>query len=72
MPLPLEWSSGFHAVEPVVIFGSDGFRPKAWVDLNGAVVGYIASTGLDAEIARLVLDIRVCASFRSTFHRPTR
>ena len=36
-----------------MIFGSDGFRPKGWSDLDGAVVGYIASTGLDAEIPRL-------------------
>ena len=56
IPLPLEWSSGFHAVELVVIYGSDGFRPKAWRDLDGAVVAYIASTGLDAEVARLALE----------------
>jgi membrane-bound lytic murein transglycosylase F len=52
-PMPLAWTAGFHAVEPVVIFGSDGFRPKSWSDLKRAVVAYIASTGLDAEIARL-------------------
>jgi membrane-bound lytic murein transglycosylase F len=52
-PMPLDWTAGFHAVEPVVIFGSDGFRPKGWSDLKGAVVGYIASTGLDAEVPRL-------------------
>jgi peptidoglycan lytic transglycosylase F len=51
--MPLAWTAGFYTVEPVVIFGSDGFRPKSWTDLNGAVVSYIASTGLDAEIPRL-------------------
>ena len=52
-PMPLSWTAGIHPVEPVVIFGSDGFRPKGWNDLKGAVVGYIASSGLDTDIARL-------------------
>lgn len=55
-PMPLAWTQGFHAVEPVVIFGSDGFRPRNWNDLKGAVVGFIASTGLDAEIPRLAIE----------------
>ena len=52
-PLPLAWTSGFHEVEPVVIGASDGFKPKSFGDLRGAVIGYIAATGLDAEVARL-------------------
>ncbi len=54
--MPLAWTAGFHAVEPVVIFGSDGYRPKRWSDLEGAVVSYIPSTGLDADIARLAIE----------------
>lgn len=52
-PLSLAWTRGFHEVEPVLISASDGFRPKRWSDLRGAVIGYIAATGLDAEIANL-------------------
>ena len=62
--LPIAWTRGFHEVEPVVIHASDGFRPKAWSDLKGAVVGYIASTGLDADVARLAekyADVRFMA-----------
>jgi len=64
MPLALAWTSGFHEVEPVIISASDGFRPKGWSDLRGAVVGYIAATGLDAEVAQLAArhpDIRFMA-----------
>ena len=36
-----------------MIFASDGFRPKGWNDLKGAVVGYIAATGIEAKSPRL-------------------
>ena len=63
-PFPLAWTHGFHQVEPVVITTSDGFRPKGFADLRGAVVGYIAATGLDAEVAQLAArypDVRFMA-----------
>jgi peptidoglycan lytic transglycosylase F len=51
----LAWSTGYHAVEPVLIYNVDGFRPKRWSDLNGATVAYPAHTGLDAPLASVRL-----------------
>lgn len=48
--LPLAWSAGFHAVEPVVIYQRDGFRPRAWRDLAGTAIAYLPATGFDAGI----------------------
>ena len=45
------WTSGYHTVEPVLIFNSDGFKPQRWDDLAGASVAYAGRTGLDAELA---------------------
>ena len=36
--LPAE---GGFAVEPVLIYTTDGFKPKDWNDLAGATVGYV-------------------------------
>ena len=52
-PMPLAWTAGFHAVDTVVIHSTSGYRPKGWADLVGAKVAYLASTGLDDEVARL-------------------
>jgi peptidoglycan lytic transglycosylase F len=45
------WSRGYHAVEPVLIYNVDGFRPKRFEDLDKAVVAYAAHTGLAAQLA---------------------
>jgi len=47
----LAWSTGYHTVEPVLIYNQDGFRPRRWSDLDGASVAYQAHTGLDAQLA---------------------
>ena len=52
-PMPLVWTAGFHAVEPVVIHGAGASRPRSFNDLKGAKVAYLPSTGLDAEVPRL-------------------
>ena len=49
----LAWSSGYHAVEPVLIFNADGFRPRRWGDLDTAVVAYPAHTGMDKQLAAI-------------------
>src|SRR5512144_1888612 len=33
---PVLWTSGYFAVEPVVIYSADGFRPRSFADLAGA------------------------------------
>jgi peptidoglycan lytic transglycosylase F len=50
-PPDVLWSAGTHAVEPVLIYNRDGFRPKSFADLEGAVVAYPEGTGLDAQLA---------------------
>jgi membrane-bound lytic murein transglycosylase F len=52
---PLAWSSGYHAVEPVLIYNVDGYRPRRWSDVAGATVAYPAHTGLDAPLAAVRL-----------------
>ena len=51
----LAWSTGYHAVEPVLIYNVDGFRPRRWNDLSDATVAYPAHTGLDAPLAAVRL-----------------
>lgn len=50
------WTSGFHAVEPVLIYTTDGFRPKDWKDLAGASVGYVEGTGIEMSLAKIRKD----------------
>lgn len=47
------WSSGYHSVEPVLIYNADGFRPRRWADLDNAIVAYPAHTGMDKPIAAI-------------------
>ena len=49
----VQWTVGVFAVEPVVIYNSEGFRPVSWVDLEGETVAYIDGSGLDPEIDAL-------------------
>ena len=50
-PRPVLWTNGYHAVEPVVIYSSDGFKPKSWKDLDGASVAYVEGTGIEEQLA---------------------
>ena len=47
------WTSGYHHVDPVLIYNADGFRPSGWKDLQGERVTYIEHTGLDDQLAKL-------------------
>ena len=50
-PPPVLWTSGYYAVEPVLIYNADGFKPKNWNDLAGANVAYLENTGVEAPLA---------------------
>jgi membrane-bound lytic murein transglycosylase F len=50
---PPTWSTGYHTVEPVLIYNADGYRPRRWNDLDHATVAYPAHTGLDAQVAAI-------------------
>jgi membrane-bound lytic murein transglycosylase F len=45
------WTGGTYAVEPVLIYNRDGFKPASFADLEGATVAYPEGTGLDAQLA---------------------
>lgn len=44
------WSSGYHAVEPVLIYNVDEFHPRRFADLDNAIVAYPAHTGMDKQL----------------------
>ena len=52
---PLAWSTGYHPVEPIVIYNVDRPRPRGWADLAGKTVAYPAKTGFDAQLAAIRL-----------------
>jgi membrane-bound lytic murein transglycosylase F len=47
------WTSGFYAVEPVLIYTTDSFKPKDWKDLGGASVAYVEGTGIESSLAKI-------------------
>ena len=49
-PRPVLWTNGYYAVEPVLIYGKGGFKPKSWRDLAGAEVGYVEATGIVEQL----------------------
>ena len=49
------WSTGYHPVDPVLIYNVDGFRPRRWDDLDKATVAYPAHTGMEAQLAAVRL-----------------
>ena len=52
----LLYSNGYYAIEPVLVYNSDGFRPESWTDLIGETVGLVAGTGLEATLAKVRSD----------------
>jgi membrane-bound lytic murein transglycosylase F len=46
----VRWSTGYYAIEPLLICNSDGYKPAGWADLAGEVVAYIDGTGLEPEV----------------------
>ncbi len=52
----LLYSNGYYAIEPVLVYNRDGFRPESWTDLIGETVGVVAGTGLEATLAKVRSD----------------
>src|SRR5271166_5217557 len=57
-PQALLYTRGYYAIEPVLVYNTDGFRPESWDDLSGEVVGIVAGTGLLAKIRTDHPDVR--------------
>ncbi len=49
----LLYSVPYHAVEPVVIYNSETYRPASWVDLAGAKVAFLDGAGLAAALDKV-------------------
>jgi membrane-bound lytic murein transglycosylase F len=50
------YSSSYHAVEPVMIYNIDGFKPESWRDLDGESVGVLEGGGLASALSKLRAD----------------
>ena len=49
----LLYSNGYYAIEPVLVYNSEGFKPESWADLTGETVGIVEGTGLEATLAKV-------------------
>jgi membrane-bound lytic murein transglycosylase F len=45
------WTAGYRAVEPLLIYNAEGFKPAGWKDLAGQTVVYPDASSLEREIA---------------------
>lgn len=52
----LIYSAGYYAVEPVLIYNLDSFKPESWSDLAGETVAMLEGTGLATALARIRTD----------------
>ncbi|MGH8713451.1 MAG: membrane-bound lytic murein transglycosylase MltF [Casimicrobiaceae bacterium] len=52
----LLYSSGYYAVEPVLIYNTDGFKPESWQDLAGESVGVLDGGGLVTALVKVRAD----------------
>ncbi|MEO8741520.1 MAG: membrane-bound lytic murein transglycosylase MltF [Casimicrobiaceae bacterium] len=52
----LIYSTGYYAVEPVLIYNVDNFKPASWADLAGMTVGVLEGSGLAAVLTRIRAD----------------
>ena len=53
---PLIHSAGYYAVEPVLIYNVESFKPESWADLAGATVGVLEGSGFSSLLAKLRVD----------------
>jgi len=49
----LVYSSAYYAIEPVLIYNMDGFRPGTWKDLAGESVGMLEGSGLESALVKV-------------------
>jgi membrane-bound lytic murein transglycosylase F len=49
----LLYSNGYYAIEPILVYNSEGFKPESWADLAGETVGIVEGTGLEATLAQV-------------------
>jgi membrane-bound lytic murein transglycosylase F len=49
----LLYSVGYYAVEPVLIYNTDRFKPASWEDLAGSTVAMLEGTGLAAALEKV-------------------
>lgn len=52
----LLYSTGYYAIEPVLVYNSDGFKPESWADLTGETVGIVDGTGFETVLTKVRSD----------------
>jgi membrane-bound lytic murein transglycosylase F len=52
----LLYTTGYYAVEPVLVYNVDGFKPESWSDLEGETVGIVDGIGLESVLDRVRAD----------------
>src|SRR4029077_20957152 len=52
----LLYTRGYYAIEPVLVYNTEGFKPESWDDLSGEVVGIVDGTGLETVLAQVRSD----------------
>ncbi|MDQ6916875.1 MAG: membrane-bound lytic murein transglycosylase MltF [Pseudomonadota bacterium] len=50
------YSSAYYAIEPVLIYNIDGFKPGTWNDLAGETVGILEGSSLESALAKVRKD----------------
>ena len=50
---PPKWTSGYHIVEPVLIYNTDGFKPANWGDLDDELIAFSDITGFASDVESL-------------------
>jgi membrane-bound lytic murein transglycosylase F len=49
----LIYSAAYYAIEPVLIYNIDGFRPATWKDLAGETVGMLEGSGIESALVKV-------------------
>src|SRR5438477_6158698 len=52
----LLYSAGYYAVEPVLIYNTDSYRPESWADLAGSRVAMLEGSALALALAKVRAD----------------
>jgi membrane-bound lytic murein transglycosylase F len=50
------YTTGYYAVEPVLVYNNEGFKPESWADLAGETVGIVDGVGLESVLVKVRAD----------------
>jgi membrane-bound lytic murein transglycosylase F len=47
------YTTGYYAVEPVLVYNNEGFKPDSWADLADETVGIVDGVGFESVLAKV-------------------